>query len=248
MAAFAFDFRGFGASDGQPRAVVNLERQLDDWAAALAYVRSREDVDPELIGIWGSSFTGGQVFAVAARDHRLAVAVAQVPYCDGLSLARAAGIWRNLRLLPAVLRDLLRGAIGGEPYMIDAVGPPRARAVINARFADLADQILSQIPSGANKTAARSLLELYRFRPLDHVDEIRCPLLVVLSYEDQIAPPEQAMRLAARSPCVELAMFHARHFDLYTGDTRERALRTQLTFLTHHLERLTTPTPAAATV
>jgi pimeloyl-ACP methyl ester carboxylesterase len=244
----AFDFRGFGASEGRPRAVVNVDRQLDDWAAALAYARAREDVDPELVGAWGSSFTGGHVFAVAARDHRLAGAVAQVPYCDGFALARAAGIWRNLRLLPAVVRDLLRAATGGEPYLIDALGPPRARAVINARFPELADQILSQVPSSANKTAARSLLELYRFRPLDHVAEIRCPLLVVLSYEDHVAPPDSAMQLAVRSPFVELAMFHARHFDLYTGDTRERALRTELTFMTHHLDRLRAPAPALASV
>ena len=47
VAAFAFDFRSFGASDGEPRAVLNARRQIEDWSAAIAYARSRDDVDPE---------------------------------------------------------------------------------------------------------------------------------------------------------------------------------------------------------
>src|SRR5690349_7846565 len=79
-AAFGFDYRQFGASDGQPRNQLDMDRQLDDWHAAIAYVRDRGDVDPDLIGLWGSSLSGGQVLCVAARDHRIASVVAQVPY------------------------------------------------------------------------------------------------------------------------------------------------------------------------
>jgi uncharacterized protein len=112
IAAFAFDYRHFGASDGEPRAVLNVRRQLEDWAAAIDYVRSRTDVDSSRVGLWGSSLSGGQVIAVAARDHRVAAAVSQVPYCNGWAVARAAGLKRNLRLLPAVALDLVRAAAG----------------------------------------------------------------------------------------------------------------------------------------
>ena len=235
LAAFAFDFRGFGASEGEPRAVLSARRQLEDWAAAIAHVRSRDDVEPDQVGLWGSSFTGGQVLAVAAGDHRIAAAVAQVPYCDGLSLAYAAGLVSNLRLLPAVIRDLRRAATGAEPYMIDALGPPGRQSAISARFPDLYSRILERMPAWPNKTAARAVLQMYAFRPIRLASQIRCPLLVVLSYHDQVAPPAAAVRAAQRLPHVELALFRARHFDLYVGETRERALRTELRFITHHM-------------
>ena len=63
-AAFGFDYRHFGASDGQPREQLDIDRQLDDWHAAIAYVRDRGGVDPDLVGLWGSSLSGGQVLCV----------------------------------------------------------------------------------------------------------------------------------------------------------------------------------------
>src|SRR5262245_61778426 len=45
LAAFVFDYRSFGASGGTPRQVVDPWRQLDDWRAAIAFVRARPEVD-----------------------------------------------------------------------------------------------------------------------------------------------------------------------------------------------------------
>ncbi|MGH8539275.1 MAG: alpha/beta hydrolase, partial [Stenotrophobium sp.] len=39
-----FDYRGFGKSGGEPRQVVSVRGQLDDWAAAIAYARRMLDV------------------------------------------------------------------------------------------------------------------------------------------------------------------------------------------------------------
>jgi uncharacterized protein len=59
---FLFDYRGYGQSLGEP------ERQgmVEDGAAAIAYVRSRSDVDKESICLWGQSM-GGQL-AIASAD------------------------------------------------------------------------------------------------------------------------------------------------------------------------------------
>lgn len=237
IAAFAFDFRHFGASGGEPRQIVNIAHQLEDWHAAIEHVRGRNDVDPARLGLWGSSLTGGHILAIAARDHEIAAAVSQVPYCDGFSLARAAGIRHNLRLLPAVVRDLLRALGGRQPYLIAGLGPPGARASLSTKFSDLYIDVIERVPAWRNQVAARSVLQVYRFRPIVLADQIRCPLLVVLSYEDRVAPPGPALRTAQRLPYVELALFHVRHFDLYTGEARERALHTEATFLAHQLCR-----------
>ena len=60
-AAVVFDYRHFGASTGEPRQLLDIGRQLDDWRAAIAFARSLPEVDPQRVGLWGSSFSGGHV-------------------------------------------------------------------------------------------------------------------------------------------------------------------------------------------
>src|SRR3954454_24924050 len=58
FAALVFDYRHFGASGGEPRQLLDIRRQLADWAAALAYARGLEGVDAARIALWGTSFGG----------------------------------------------------------------------------------------------------------------------------------------------------------------------------------------------
>src|SRR3954467_3836536 len=58
IAALAFTYRHFGDSGGQPRQLLDIERQLGDWAAALAYARNLDGVDHQRIALWGTSFGG----------------------------------------------------------------------------------------------------------------------------------------------------------------------------------------------
>src|SRR4051812_14046757 len=55
FAALVFTYRHFGDSDGSPRQLIDIERQLGDWAAALIYARCLDGIDPERIALWGSS-------------------------------------------------------------------------------------------------------------------------------------------------------------------------------------------------
>ncbi len=41
LAVLIFDYRNFGGSDGEPRNWVSTKRHLEDWEAALDYVRVR---------------------------------------------------------------------------------------------------------------------------------------------------------------------------------------------------------------
>src|SRR3954451_3026261 len=80
IAALVFDYRHFGASEGEPRQLLDVKAQVADWASALTWVRAREDLDSDRLALWGSSFSGGHVLTTAARDHRIAAVVAQVPF------------------------------------------------------------------------------------------------------------------------------------------------------------------------
>ena len=67
LAVLLFDYRGFGASGGEPRQVADIGAQLDDWRTAIAYAREFKRV-----GLFGSSFAGGHVLELAAKEdgHR----------------------------------------------------------------------------------------------------------------------------------------------------------------------------------
>ncbi len=68
--ALVFDYRHFGDSEGDPRQLVSIRRQLQDWQSAIAFARGLPGVDPDRIALWGSSFSGGHVIVTAARDAK----------------------------------------------------------------------------------------------------------------------------------------------------------------------------------
>jgi dienelactone hydrolase len=85
-AVVLFDFRHFGASSGQPRQLLDIERQIADYRAVVQWARQLDGVDPDRIVLWGTSFSGGHVLEVAATDARIAAVIAQVPFADGIPM------------------------------------------------------------------------------------------------------------------------------------------------------------------
>jgi dienelactone hydrolase len=58
-------------------------KQVEDYRSAISYLQGEPGVDPDRIGIWGSSFAGGNVIVVAAMDSRVKAIVGQVPAISG---------------------------------------------------------------------------------------------------------------------------------------------------------------------
>lgn len=136
LAALVFDYRHFGASEGEPRQLLDVSRQLADWASALSYARTLPGVDRARLALWGTSFSGGHVLATAARDHGVAAVIAQVPFVDGIAALRSAGLGRTLALTWAGLHDLASSLVGRPPHMITSVGPPGTLAVMSTPDAE----------------------------------------------------------------------------------------------------------------
>ena len=79
----AYDHPHTGRSDGLPRQELDPIAQQRGYCDAITYLSSRADVAAERIGIWGTSYSGGHVLAVAAADPRVRCVVAQTPTIDG---------------------------------------------------------------------------------------------------------------------------------------------------------------------
>ena len=75
----------------EPRQLLDIRRQHDDWRAALAFARSLPEVDAGQIVAWGYSLGGGHVMTIAAERDDLAGAITMNPFADGLRALRPPG-------------------------------------------------------------------------------------------------------------------------------------------------------------
>ncbi|GIL46821.1 hypothetical protein Vafri_3701 [Volvox africanus] len=119
LAVMVFDYRTFGGSDGEPRHWASPRRHLDDWRAALRFVKSGglgPEYDTQKVGLWGTSYAGGHVLVVASEQApgSLAAVVSMIPHLDGVEASKASvrrrGLAASLRLLGAGIHDRLRAA------------------------------------------------------------------------------------------------------------------------------------------
>jgi fermentation-respiration switch protein FrsA (DUF1100 family) len=237
--ALAFDYRHFGASDGQPRQLLSIRRQLEDYAAAIAFARSLDGVDPGRIVLWGSSYSGGHVVAVAVADGRVAAVISEVPGMDGmatlLNLARYAGVGQISKLVLAGARDLLGSLRGRAPVMAALVGPPGGVAFMTSPDAEPGYRAIAG-PTWRNEVAARIALGAGAYRPGLKADRLPCPILVQIADRDAVAPVKAAQDAAWRATGrSEVRTYPIGHFDIYAGAPFEHAVRDQLLFLQRHL-------------
>jgi dienelactone hydrolase len=231
-----FDYAHFGGSTGEPRQLLEIGGQLDDWRAAVAYARSLESVDPERVAIWGTSFGGGHVITIAAEDHRLGAAIAQVPMADGIAAARRFGARKLVWSTGAGIRDEFARLRGRPPFYAPLTGPANGNAALTADDAERGyARLIPEPTTWQNRYTARLNLRFPGYRPVRHADRIACPILVCVCEQDGITPPEPAARVAELAPLGELRRYEGRHFDIYVGDLFERAVTDQTTFLRNKL-------------
>lgn len=76
----AFDPSYTGESSGEPRYVASPDINTEDFCAAVDYLSTREDVDPERIGIIGICGWGGMALNAAAIDTRIKATVTVTMY------------------------------------------------------------------------------------------------------------------------------------------------------------------------
>jgi dienelactone hydrolase len=87
-------------------------KQVEDYRNAISYLQGEPGVDQDQIGIWGSSFAGGNVIVVAALDSRVKAIVGQVPAISGKNSPVGPVPLRGKALEDAIQRA--RTGKGGE--------------------------------------------------------------------------------------------------------------------------------------
>jgi pimeloyl-ACP methyl ester carboxylesterase len=236
LAALVFDYRHFGASAGQPRQLLDIRKQQDDFRAAVGYARALDWVDSERVALFGTSFSGGHVLAVAARDQRIAALVSQCPFTDGLASLPRMGSVNIAKATVAGLRDQLAALVGRPARYIPAVGAPGSFAVMTTPDAQPGFEALRPSDSRwENRVAARIALRVALYRPGRLAAQVGCPALFCVCDGDAVAPATATLKYARAAPQGEIKRYPVGHFDIYVGDAWERAVADQTEFLSRCL-------------
>lgn len=237
FAVVRFDYRGFGASGGQPRRVVDGEAHVKDWVAAIDAISQRPDVDGQRLGIWGSSYSGGQVLVAGAERPNVVKAVsAQVPFVSGFSSSLRYPIKYQPVAFWYALRDMLRSD-KEEPLYVPIIAKDAFSALICDECVDGYQKLTPPAARETeNKVAARVFLTLPFFSPGSRAKDIQAPTLIVAADNDGLIPIGKVREVAKElrhGEYVELK--GADHFSPYTGPLFEQVVARQTAFFQKNL-------------
>ncbi len=225
IATVAFDYPGFGSSDGEPRQLIDPEQQIATYRAALRYACTRPDVDPARLGAWGASFAGGHVLRLASTESPLVCAVAVVPH-TGAGLSQVLDGVSSPRKLVAAFKP-----------RITVVSPDRAEpALMQDRegYTFLTTTTKQRAPHWQNWIDRRSLPLIVRYRPLATRSSIRIPLRAIVAVADHITPPQRAEARLRGEDRTDIVRLPGGHFDIY-GVNLTQMLDASTEFFSEHL-------------
>ncbi len=117
LAVLLYDHRNFGASGGEPRQEINPWIQCRGYLDAMDFAQTLDGIDHDRIGLWGDSYSGGEVMVVGAVDERVTAIVAQVPVCG----SQPPALEPTRAHFDAIRASLLDGDVAGGPEV--TVGP-----------------------------------------------------------------------------------------------------------------------------
>ena len=200
----AFDYRGFGASQGSPRQTVSMTGQLEDYRAAMAAAARLPGVDPQRLVLWGVSLSGGHVFEAAAGRDDVAAVVALTPLVDGLAAGRHALASHTkteiLRSTVVGVRSRTASAVGRSAVTMPVVGRPGELAALTLDGC-YEDYLAIAGPSWRNEIDASVGLELGGHRPAKQAKRLTCPVFVQIADFDRSAPAARRRQGGLRRPC-----------------------------------------------
>ncbi len=221
MAAIVFDNRNFGASDGLPRQEIDPHQQVADYRDAISYAQTLPETNPDRIGIWGSSYSGGHVLVVGAIDRRVKCVVSQVPLISGYHNARRLIRADIIGPVNDMFADDRAKRYAGEPPAMmpvvseDPAGPAALPTADSWTW--FTETGKTRAPSWKNEVTLRSVEMFLGYEPGAHIAHISpTPLLMVVALSDHLTVADQALEAYEKAlQPKKLVAMDGGHFDAY---------------------------------
>ncbi|MDP8977798.1 MAG: alpha/beta hydrolase [Actinomycetota bacterium] len=196
IVCLAFDYRGYGQSEGERGRLVPVD-QVRDLRAAVAYLSTLDEVDPDRIGVIGWALGGGIAVAEASEDERVRGVATVNAVGDGERATRyvhTEDSWKRLR--GRIEDDRRRRVLVGRSEIVD----PFEIVPLDELTRSYVDAELYRVPGFGTGVTLESADALLRFRPELYVDRIAPrPLLIIHAEEDKLNPADESRELHRRT-------------------------------------------------
>ena len=224
-----------GESGGEPRDLEDPAARMADVRAAIDYLQSLDDVDPQALGVVGICAGGGYAVQVAATDHRIRALSTVVAV--NIGRARREGYAATdgvVSALAAIAEQRTSEARGGDLQRVNWL-PDSPQQAHDAGIEDI--DVLDAIdyyrtprgycPSSTNRRLFRSDALMMGFDAFNLVEQLLVqPVLVIVggrrgvtkSYEDG----EELQRRASNSEDLVI-IAGAGHYEMYDRPRLRRA-------------------------
>jgi dienelactone hydrolase len=230
VGCLAFDYAGFGESEGSLRQHVDPQAQRRAYIHALDAIETHPGVDAERLGVWGTSFSGAHSVYAAAEDPRVRCAVAIVPFMH-------APLRPDFRLMKELVVDVARRSFGLYGRMIASSGPPGSRAIMTTDGASAwIEAVTRDAPSYRNEVTVASLWEVARYRAVRPLREVRVPLRLILATHDAITPAQSvhAVLRGRDLRSIDVVEYPESHFEIF-GEHLPGVIAATVEWLALHL-------------
>lgn len=216
----AFDYRNFGASEGDPRNHLDPHLQQQDLKNAVTWLRAQPEVDPDNVGGWGISLGGVHMLHLGAYDRRVK---AVVSVATGLNVMETMigreGMLAFLRILNG---DHDRRFLTGEPaaYM-PAVSMPGQGGVMAfpEAYEFYTEAQATFAPTYDNRLTKESVENLLADHSADQVHLVSPTALLMIHGEKDLIPPDAVRAVFDRAgEPKKLLVLDCLHTDLYTRE------------------------------
>ena len=220
--ALTFDYRGYGGSEGIRRRLIPME-QIDDIRNTISFLETVPEVDPDRIGLWGTSFGGANAPYTAAVDTRIKAVVGQVGFGDGARFLLDTRCFDDRAdLLKQVEEDRRRRAVEGTGTRLsplDALNSAQTNAFLGASLKNVAPSRIDISWETIEKTL--------EYKPIEVIDRIAPrALLLIGARDDDLCKIEGYEKLydRAREP-KKLVVLPITHYEIYGGKWLEESSR-----------------------
>ena len=233
-AVLAFDYKGWGESEG-PRTRLAPYSRVADVQAALTCLGAQAEVDESRLGIYGTSYGGATVVWTGAVDRRVRCIVSVVGIGHGerwMRSVRRPDEWFDL--LDRSASDRVKRAADGESELVD-----RNEILLPDRqSAELAAAARRNVPSALDTLPLEYVDETLGFHPEWVVDKIAPrPILFIATDDDRLVPPEESRSLydKAGEPKKLVVLRGYGHYEVYAEPAFSEVMRETLAWFREHL-------------
>ncbi len=228
----AFDYRGFGESEGERGRLLPYE-QVRDIRNSITFMETLEEVDPERIGLWGTSYGGANVIQVAGIDPRPKCVVAQVGFGDGGRGISSRPPEETAPIREMVSNERKQRVLTGKPTMVDPF-----TILSDADTVSFFRQAMKDIPQLKTEISLEFAEATFEYKPEDVAHRISPRALLLIAAElDVPTPPEEFRSVHAKAgePMKVVILEGIRHYDIYSGEPFERSVQEALDWYGQHL-------------